>query len=412
MAHFCCVEINRLNCEIVVNHDMKNITLRKGKDVSVLRGHPWVFSGAIEKQDCSDGEWVRVLSAGGNELGCGIYSANTSIAVRMMSFVVESDPREVVRSHIKEAFLRRKKLGILRHADYNMFRLIHAEGDGLPGLIVDVYGDTAVIQSHTSGVFAMEQWMAEGIVEFSEGQISRVFSRGSDKVHGSSVRTESRYVVGKAPQDAVFKEYGVMYEVDWVRGQKTGFFLDQRENRKLLGSLSSGKHVLNTFSYSGGFSLSALAGGAASAVSLDSSKSALDLALKNAEINGFSARHEVICADALDYLKEIPREYDIIVLDPPAFAKSLSARHRAVQGYMRINEAALRQLKPGGLLFTFSCSQVIDKKLFTDSVLAASISAGVRANILYQLHQPPDHPVSIRHPEGEYLKGLVLQITS
>jgi 23S rRNA (cytosine1962-C5)-methyltransferase len=329
----------------------------------------------------------------------------------MMCFGAVSEPLDTVRRSIHLAFLRRKKLGIIGHDDYDMFRLIHAEGDGLPGLIVDVYGDTAVVQSHTTGIFSMELNIASAIIEFSEGKIVRVFSRGSEKVANSNSRVEAGYILGASPDNQTFHEYGVKYELDWVRGQKTGFFLDQRENRRLLGSLSAGKHVLNTFSYSGGFSLSALAGGALSAVSLDSSKSALALAERNAEINGLSSRHETVCADAVHYLKELPREFDVIVLDPPAFAKSLSARHRAVQGYMRINEAALRQLKPGGLLFTFSCSQVIDKKLFADSVLAASIAAGVKANILYQLHQPADHPVSIRHPEGEYLKGLVLQIS-
>jgi 23S rRNA (cytosine1962-C5)-methyltransferase len=390
---------------------MKNITLRRGKDVSVLRGHPWIFSGAIEKHNCLDGEWASVFSSGNRELGCAIYSAGTSIAARMMSFSGLNDPHEIVRASIHSAFLRRKKLGVIGHDAYNMFRLVHAEGDGLPGLIVDVYGDTAVVQSHTTGIFKMESNIALAIVEFSEGMITRVFSRGSEKVANTSARVEGGYIIGSSPDNSTFHEYGVKYEVDWVRGQKTGFFLDQRENRRLLGTLSAGKHVLNTFSYSGGFSLSALAGGALSAISLDSSKSALALAARNAEINGHSTRHEIVCADAVNYLKELPREFDIIVLDPPAFAKSLSARHRAVQGYMRINETALRQLKPGGLLFTFSCSQVIDKRLFADSVLAASIAAGVKANILYQLHQPADHPISLRHPEGEYLKGLVLQIT-
>ena len=390
---------------------MKNIRLRKGKDVSVLRGHPWIFSGAIEKHDCLDGDWAKVFSSSNIELGCAIYSAGTSIAARMMSFISANEPLEIVRTSIRLAFIRRRKLGVIGNENYNMFRLIHAEGDGLPGLIVDVYGDTAVVQSHTTGVFAMEATIAKALVEFSEGAIQHVFSRGSEKVANATNRVESKYLFSRSPVGQTFHEYGVKYEVDWVSGQKTGFFIDQRENRRLLGSLSAGKHVLNTFSYSGGFSLSALAGRALSAVSLDSSKSALALAEKNAEINGYSSRHEIVCADAVQYLKVLPREFDVIVLDPPAFAKSLSARHRAVQGYMRINEAALRQLKPGGLLFTFSCSQVIDKKLFTDSVLAASIASGVKANILYQLHQPADHPVSMRHPEGEYLKGLVLQIT-
>ena len=376
----------------------------------MLRGHPWIFSGAIEKHNCEDGEWARVISYGSRDMGCAIYSAGTSIAARMMCFGKISVPEEIIAQSIQSAFQRRRTLGIIGNPEYSMFRLIHAEGDGLPGCIVDVYGDTAVIQSHTTGIFAMENCIAANIIKISEGRISNVYSRGSEKVAHYSSRVESSYIIGGDPEGNTYLEYGVKYEVDWVRGQKTGFFLDQRENRKLLGTLSSGKHVLNTFSYSGGFSLSALSGGALSAVSLDSSKSALALAERNADINGLSGRHETVCADAVQYLKEIPREFDIIVLDPPAFAKSLSSRHRAVQGYMRINEAALRQLKPGGLLFTFSCSQVVDKKLFTDSVLAASISAGVKANILFQLHQPSDHPVSMRHPEGEYLKGLVLQI--
>ena len=284
------------------------------------------------------------------------------------------------------------------------------EGDGLPGLIVDIYGSTAVIQTHSAGMFEQRQIIADAIVKIYGNKISAVYDRGDEKVGGKGTGTQGEYLVGNK-QSPSCKEHGCAFDVDWEGGQKTGFFIDQRENRKLLGEFANGKKVLNTFCYTGGFSVNALKAGATLVHSLDSSQKALDLAVVNAKLNGFeSPVHDVIKADAVEYMKQLKEDYDIIVLDPPAFAKHLSARHKAVQGYIRINEAAIKQIKPGGIIFTFSCSQVVDKKLFRDSIMAASIQAGRKVRVLHQLHQPADHPVSIYHPEGEYLKGLVIEV--
>jgi 23S rRNA (cytosine1962-C5)-methyltransferase len=259
-------------------------------------------------------------------------------------------------------------------------------------------------------MFEQRQIIAEAIQKTYGDAITAIFDRGDEKVGGKGTGTQGEYLLG-SKQETVALEHGCRFDVDWEGGQKTGFFIDQRENRKLLGDFAKGKKVLNTFCYTGGFSVYALKAGASLVHSLDSSQKALDLAVINAKLNGFEAPvHDVIKADAVEYMKQLKEDYDIIVLDPPAFAKHLSARHKAVQGYIRINEAAIKQIKPGGIIFTFSCSQVIDKKLFRDSIMAASINARRKVRVLHQLHQPADHPVSIYHPEGEYLKGLVIEV--
>jgi 23S rRNA (cytosine1962-C5)-methyltransferase len=280
-------------------------------------------------------------------------------------------------------------------------------------LIIDIYGDTAVIQAHNAGMHELRGQFAAILRELMGDAIQRVYDKSEVKLsrHSSETTTDS-YLFG-GPSDGLCKEHGLTFKIDWEKGQKTGFFIDQRENRRLLGEMSKGKKVLNTFCYTGGFSIYALAAGAAEVHSLDSSQKALDLTLENVRLNHFpQEKHKVIAADAVEYLKSIDADYDVIVLDPPAFAKQLSARHKAVQGYRRINEAALRKIKSGGILFTFSCSQAVDKELFRGAVLAAAIYAGREVRILHQLHQPPDHPVSLFHPEGEYLKGLVLEVNS
>ncbi|MBX7052653.1 MAG: class I SAM-dependent rRNA methyltransferase [Flavobacteriales bacterium] len=386
------------------------IFLKQGKEQSVLRFHPWVFSGAILRTEgeVHDGDVVDVFDHKGKYLATG-HAADGSIAVRIFSFTGYDGLNTFWEKKIENAWQLRQRIGLADSSETTIWRLIHGEGDGLPGLIVDVYGKTAVIQSHSSGMYLQRRHIAEAIVKVMGQKIAAVYDRGDGKT-GSENPQGGEYLFGKK-EDDVCLEYGAKFHVDWEQGQKTGFFIDQRDNRKLLGQYSQGKKVLNTFCYTGGFSVHALHDGAALVHSLDSSQRALDLAVKNVSLNGFEAdRHDIIRADAVEYLRQKREDYDVIVLDPPAFAKHLSARHKAVQGYIRINEAALKQIKKGGILFTFSCSQVVDKKLFRDSVMAAAIQAGRDVRILHQLQQPPDHPVSIFHPEGEYLKGLVLEV--
>lgn len=386
------------------------IYLKQGKEQSVRRFHPWVFSGAIQRTEgqVHDGDVVDVFDHKGNYLATG-HAADGSIAVRIFSMNGYDESASFWENKIANAYQLRKRIGLAGNHETTIWRLIHGEGDGLPGLIVDVYGTTAVIQSHSSGMFLERKNIAAAIVKVMGDQITSVFDRGDGKAGGDS-QPAGEYLYGKKDPD-VCLEYGCRFRIDWEHGQKTGFFIDQRDNRRLLGEYSKGKKVLNTFCYTGGFSVHALRAGATLVHSLDSSQRALDLAVENVALNGFEENtHAVIKADAVEYLREKKEEYDVIVLDPPAFAKHLSARHKAVQGYIRINEAALKQIKSGGILFTFSCSQVVDKKLFRDSVMAAAINAGRKVRILHQLQQPPDHPVNIFHPEGEYLKGLVLEV--
>ena len=386
------------------------IFLKPGKEQSVKRFHPWVFSGAIQQVqgEAHNGDIVEVVDTKGQYLATG-HCADGSITVRIFSFQGYEDPLLFWENKIRNAFDLRKQLGFIDNPHTSIFRLIHAEGDGCPGLIVDVYGSTAVIQTHSVGMFELRKVIAESIVKIFDGRIKSVYDRGDGKAASDAV-SKGEYLIGSKENDLCL-EHGTKSRIDWEGGQKTGYFIDQRENRKLLGDYSSGKKVLNTFCYTGGFSVYALNAGAILVHSLDSSQKALELALENVALNGFDeSRHGVIKADAVEYMKKLPEDYDIIVLDPPAFAKHLSARHKAVQGYIRLNEAAIRQIKPGGLIFTFSCSQVIDKKLFRDSIMAAAINAKRSVRVLHQLHQPADHPISIFHPEGEYLKGLVIEV--
>jgi len=388
------------------------IILKPGKEQSLKRFHPWVFSGAIKgtKGHAHDGDIVEVVDSNGNYLGTG-HCADGSIAVRVFAFDKYTGDSAYWKKKLQKAYNLRDRLGLTDNKETNIYRLVHAEGDGLPGLIIDIYGTVAVIQAHSTGMYDLRQTIADALVEIFDGKLTAVYDKSGEKINKGDLHSAvNGYLYGEGNDTPCF-EYGSKYNIDWIEGQKTGFFIDQRENRKLLGEYSVGRKVLNTFCYTGGFSVSALKYGAILTHSLDSSQKALDLAEQNAKLNGFdSNKHSTIKADAVEYLKNLKEDYDVIVLDPPAFAKHLSARHKAVQGYIRINEAAIKQIKPGGIIFTFSCSQVIDKKLFHDSIMAASINAGRKVRILHQLHQPADHPVSIYHPEGEYLKGLVLEI--
>lgn len=391
---------------------LPTVKLKPGKDQSLIRRHPWVFSGAIYSisQELSPGQTVQVYSSNERYLGTGHWS-DGSISVRIFSFEPFEDTQAFWNEKIAKAFELRKKMGLIDQPHTTIYRLVHGEGDGLPGLIIDVYGKTAVFQAHSTGMHLLKATITAALHQVLGEKITAVYDKSGEKLlQQSGEQIQNAYLSG-AQGDQVCLEYGHQFKIDWEQGQKTGFFIDQRENRKLLGSMSKGKKVLNTFCYTGGFSIYALAEGASLVHSLDSSQKAIDLTDENVRINGFEgARHASIKADAVEYLSDLKEDYDIIVLDPPAFAKHLSARHKAVQGYMRINEAAFKRIQPGGILFTFSCSQAVDKKLFHDSIMAAAIKAGRDVRILHQLHQPADHPISMFHPEGEYLKGLVLEV--
>jgi len=385
--------------------------ISKGKESSIKRGHPWVFSGAIKSTDkqTTEGEWLEVLDASGNYLATGYYAAEASIAIRICCRSQGKIPSQILPYNLRSALELRRQMGF-PNPHTNIFRLVHGEGDNLPGLIVDVYGKTAVIQCHSAGIYGLRQEIAAYLVSQDIINIEAVYNKSEDTLKSTSVRPEANgYLVGEKIEEP-FLENGHVFEIDWINGQKTGFFIDQRENRDLLKRFSEGKKVLNTFCYTGGFSVYALAAGAAEVHSLDSSERALMSTERNVILNLAEGKHANIKADAVEYIKQIANDYDTIILDPPAFAKNIRARHNALQAYKRLNKAAIERIKPGGIIFTFSCSQAVDKEMFRGAVTAASIETGRKVRVLHQLHQPADHPVSIFHPEGEYLKGLVLEI--
>ncbi|MCI4671351.1 MAG: class I SAM-dependent rRNA methyltransferase [Bacteroidia bacterium] len=388
------------------------ITLKKGKDSSLRRFHPWVFSGAIQKKspDLKEGEVVEVYDNDGQYLGTGHFQIG-SIMVRVFSFKKREIDREFWKEKLGHAISLRRSLGLIGNAQTNMFRLIHGEGDGFPGLIVDVYGSLAVVQCHSVGFYHIRTLLAELIQEELPEIIEAVYDKSAQAVpFKAELGAEDGYLFGQS-QAWKGKEYGLSYEVDAEGGQKTGFFVDQRENRRLLGEYSQGKDVLNTFCYTGGFSVASLAGGAQSVDSIDSSAKAIELTDKNVALNfGEESRHQSFTQDAFEFLKDIHHKYDLIVLDPPAFAKHHKVLDRALKGYRKINRLAFEQIRPNGILFTFSCSQVVSADHFRKAVFTAASQSHRRVQILHQLHQPPDHPVNIYHPEGEYLKGLVLQV--
>ena len=387
------------------------VFLKKGKEISIQRFHPWIFSGAIQKfeGEVLDGNWVEVSDFKSNILGYGHYQ-NGSIAVRMLSFANTSPTSTFWNDRIAKAVALRIASG-LPSDETNCFRLIHGEGDGLPGLIIDYYDGAAIIQAHSAGMHNDRLTIASAI-QYVLPNIKSIYYKSQGTLPGK-MRDEKldEYLLGMGVVPHIVFENERKFYVDWEEGQKTGFFLDQRDNRNLLGEFSKDKNVLNTFCYTGGFSVYALYAGAAVVHSVDSSEKAIALTKKNLELNGFqSQQHQCYAIDTFDFIKDKQNFYDVIILDPPAFAKHRDARHQAVRGYQRLNAEAMKIIKPGGIIFTFSCSQVVDRQLFYDTIVSAAIQAGRQIKVLHHLSQPADHPVSIFHPEGEYLKGLVLYV--
>lgn len=392
---------------------LPEVILKPRKEESLMRKHPWVFSGAIRTVDpvARDGDLVKVLANKGRVLGYGHFSKGSSIAIRMLTFEEVEPDASWWNDRIHEAVQVRRDLGLIGLAQQNICRLVHAEGDGLSGLIIDWYDRVAVIQTHSNGMHRSLDFIVKALKEALKDQIHGVYNKSAKVLRKQGVEgIVDDWLIGAPPEDWNPIENGKQFIIDLDAGQKTGFFIDQRDNRSLLQTLSVGKKVLNIFSYTGGFTLAALKGGAIEAVSLDSSDRALEIADLCMSKNKFAHLHRCISADAMEYLKEGVGDFDIVVLDPPAFAKSVSARHQAVQGYKRINQRALQSMKPGALLFTFSCSQAVDDKLFHHTIISAAIQVNRTVRILYRLHQPADHPVSAFHPEGAYLKGLVLRV--
>jgi 23S rRNA (cytosine1962-C5)-methyltransferase len=390
--------------------------LRKEKDAALRRRHPWVFSGAIAKWTGTpaDGDVVAVQAASGESLGFGHFAAGSSIAVRMLTFGTGPQPDEAWwNDRIRAAVEARRRWGLMQAPGQTSCRLVHGEGDGLPGLIVDLYGDCVVVQNHTLGMARSLEITRSAVLEACAGTPIRIYDKSSKALHRSTRQTSTDgWLFGEHVEAAVLaEEQGRTYEVDVVAGQKTGFFLDQRDNRNFVRDHAAGRNVLNVFSYTGGFSVAAFQGGATQVTSLDSSAAAVELARANVIRNGFADEaHAIVQADAMDYLKQGVAGFGCVVLDPPAFAKNHSARHAAVQAYKRINLAALRTMDPGALLFTFSCSQAVDEALFAHTLASAAMDSGREVRVLRRLHQPPDHPVSLAHPEGAYLKGLLLEV--
>lgn len=385
------------------------IKLKKGKEASILRRHPWIFSGALlsDVTSLEDGELVEVHSFQEKFLAVGHFQ-HGSIAIRIISFENQNIDTNFWINKISKAFTLREKLGLIA-VDQNICRICHGEGDEMPGLIIDYYAGVAVVQCHSIGIIQHLKDITEALKIACGDKLTAVYHKSSDTLP-KRMSIEDQYLFGEAHVPHTAMEDGINYAIDWISGQKTGFFIDQRDNRALIGKLANGKTVLNAFCYSGGFSMQALKHGAKEVYSLDSSQKAIGLTEQNLALNEFSGKHTSIVADAMDFMKNLPLDFDIIILDPPAFAKHMDKKHKAVQGYKRLNAHAIRQIKPGGILFTFSCSQVIDKQLFNHTIISAAIESKRNVKILYQLHQPADHPIGAFHPEGEYLKGLVVYV--
>lgn len=396
------------------NYDgsITTLFLRRGKSESLKRFHPWVFSGAIAGANgkLNEGDVVRIVSNENELMGYGHYQIG-SIAVRMLTFKEEKIDHAFWVTRLSEALRLRKALQLTGRADNNIYRLVHGEGDRLPGLVIDVYGKTAVMQAHSVGMHMSREQIADALIEASEGLIENVYYKSETTLpFKADLHQENGFLRGH-DEGNVAVENGLKFHIDWLRGQKTGFFVDQRENRSLLEHYAKGRNVLNMFCYTGGFSVYAMRGGANLVHSVDSSAKAIDLTRANAKMNfPGDARHEAFAEDAFKFLEQAGSNYDLIVLDPPAFAKHKDALPRALKGYTRLNAIAFRNIKPGGIVFTFSCSQAVNKDQFRLAVFTAAAQSGRHVRILHQLHQPADHPINIYHPEGEYLKGLVLEV--
>ncbi len=390
----------------------KKIYLKRGKEESLKRFHPWVFSGAIHHADdgIQEGEIVRVLTNEGEFIAVGHYQVG-SIAVRVLSFHDVAIDESFWESRLTAAFDVRKAIGVAQNPNNNTYRLVHGEGDNLPGLIIDCYGQTAVMQAHSVGMHVCREAVCKALVKVMGDNIHHVFYKSETTLpFKAGLGQENDFLYGGS-DDNIAIENGLKFRVDWLRGQKTGFFVDQRDNRALLESYSKGRSVLNMFCYTGGFSVYAMRGGAKLVHSVDSSAKAIDLTNANVEMNfPGDERHHAFCDDAFKYLDANDDKYDLMILDPPAFAKHRAALHNALKGYTRLNVKGFERIKNGGILFTFSCSQVVTKEQFRNAVFTAAAQAGRKVRILHQLHQPADHPINIYHPEGEYLKGLVLYV--
>ena len=387
------------------------IILKKGKEESLKRFHPWVFSGAIQaiEEGIEEGDTVCLVNRNGDFIAVGHYQEG-SIAVRVLTFEDREIDDDFWHSRISSALKMRQSIGIADSPSNNTYRLVHGEGDNLPGLIIDVYGDTAVMQAHSIGMHKVRKEIAKALVDVMESRISNVYYKSETTLPFMDATDMNGFIYGGSDNNVAL-ENGLKFRVDWLKGQKTGFFVDQRENRSLLEKYAAGKRVLNMFCYTGGFSFYAMRGGAQLVHSVDSSAKAIDLTRENVSLNfPGDQRHEAFCEDAFKYLEKAGDNYNLIILDPPAFAKHRGALHNALKGYTRLNQKAFEKIERGGILFTFSCSQVVTKDHFRNAVFTAAALAKRNVRILHQLHQPADHPINIYHPEGEYLKVLVLYV--
>ncbi len=388
------------------------VFLRRGKEESLARFHPWVFSGAVHhiEGEHEEGSLVRVADSEGRFLAIGHWQIG-SIAVRILTFEDEAIDHAFWLRRLGSALTLRRALGLVGRPENTICRLVHGEGDCLPGLVVDLYGPVAVMQAHSVGMHACRHEIAQALREAMGDGLGAIYYKSETTLpFKAALEPENGFLFGKSADD-VATENGLRFHIDWLKGQKTGFFVDQRDNRSLLEQYSKGRDVLNMFCYTGGFSVYALRGGARSVTSVDSSAKAIELVGENVALNfPGDSRHEGVAADAFRFLDEMAPRYDLIVLDPPAFAKHKDALKNALRGYTKLNAKALEKIRPGGILFTFSCSQAVSKEQFRLAVFTAAAISRRRVSILHQLHQPADHPVNIYHPEGEYLKGLVLYV--
>lgn len=404
-------------------YSFPQIFLKPNRDEAVRRFHPWVFSGAIArvKGQTADGEIVEVCDSRGQYLATGHFH-NGNIAVKLFSYEQIVPDVAFWKQKLQKALTVRQQIlkgtFVNRHSSLdtqvttNCYRLVHGEGDGLPGLIIDYYDGVLVVQAHSIGMYRVLDELTLALRELYGEELKAIYNKSAETLPDEFAKSvPNGYVYGQCAVPHPVKENGHIFLIDWETGQKTGFFLDQRDNRQLLSKYAAGRNVLNAFCYSGGFSIYALEAGATSVDSVDASKKAIELTNRNVEANfGEGASHQSYAEDVMKFLKETTGTYDVMVLDPPAYAKSMSARHRAVQGYKRLNAEGIKHLKPNGILFTFSCSQVVDRELFYNTIVAAAIEAGRQVRVLHQITQPPDHPVNLFHPEGSYLKGLVLWV--
>lgn len=391
----------------------KKVYLKPGKEESLKRFHPWVFSGAIAKVEGEpeEGEVVDVYTSKKKFVACGHFQIG-SIAVRVLTFRQEVIDRDFWKRRLEVAKDLRRALGVLGNPNNNTYRLVHGEGDNLPGLIIDVYDHTAVMQAHSAGMHVYRMEIADALSEVMGDVIQHIYYKSETTLpfKADLLATENGFIKGGSPEN-IAMENGLKFHVDWLKGQKTGFFVDQRENRSLLERYAKGRNVLNMFCYTGGFSFYAMRGGANLVHSVDSSAKAIDLTNENVELNfPGDPRHQAFAEDAFRFLDRMGDQYDLIILDPPAFAKHRDALRNALRGYTKLNAKAFEKIRPGGILFTFSCSQVVSKENFRNAVFTAAAQSGRSVRILHQLTQPGDHPVNIYHPEGEYLKGLVLYV--